>query len=183
MIDDLIISGDESGLNSLIHRMINKDRLIFFIAQAQCLHGLFQSTLHLVECTSYSAAAIPHTWRRPFFVRSLRIASLFLSTASEVSNRMPQSFAFSDGNKNVTGSKIGVVRQMRYTGNVKFSQKLHDLICDIRPCVVMMKSPSSLKKLWSFLSNVLLQFSRHWRVVHLHQFHFVACKKLVTSTT
>ena len=32
----------------------------------------------------------------------------------------------------------------------------------------MMKSPSSLMKLWPFLCNVLLQFSQHWLVVHLH---------------
>ena len=32
-----------------------------------------------------------------------------------------------------------------------------------------MKSPSSPMKLWPFLCNVLLQFSQHWRVVHLHR--------------
>ena len=32
-----------------------------FIAQAQCLHYLFQSALPSVECTSYSVAAIPRT--------------------------------------------------------------------------------------------------------------------------
>ena len=33
----------------------------------------------------------------------------------------------------------------------------------------MMKSPSSPMKLWPFLCNVLLQFSQHWRVVHVHR--------------
>ena len=75
-----------------------------------------------------------------FFVRSLKIASLFFSTASEVSNRMLRSFAFSNGNKKKSqGARLG---QMRYTGNVKFGQKLHDMIRDMRLCIVTIKSPS-----------------------------------------
>ena len=39
---------------------------------------------------------------------------------------------------------------MRYTGNVKFSEKLHGVIRDVRSCIVMMKSLSSPIKLWPF---------------------------------
>ena len=119
------------------------------------------SWMHFLQhCCHFS-----NTWCRPFFVRSLRIASLFFSTASDISNRIPWSFVFCDGNKKKSlGARLGLKG-----GNVKFSQKLHDIIRDVRLCIVMMKSPSSPMMLWPFLCNVLLQFSQHWRVLHLHR--------------
>ena len=84
------------------------------------------------------------------------------------------------------GSKIRTIRRMQYTGNVKFSPKLHDLIRDVGPCVVIVKSPSSPMKLWPFLCNVLPQFSQHWCVVHCctsRHFHFGVCEKQERSTT
>ena len=117
----------------------------------------------LVECTSYSVAAIPRThdashslsgpWESPHF-------SWALLQRSQI--KCPRALSL----------VMGIRRSHREQDwgckavTLNLAKNCMMWIHDVRLCVVMMKSPYSPMKLWLFLCNVLLQFTQHWRVVH-----------------
>ena len=104
---------NEPSCSNLL-RLINKEWDRFFLSQMfYCSSSMFTWSFwkysHLGECTSNSVAAILRTHDAGHSLLGPWESPHFSSAPSEVSNRMPWSFVFSDGNKKKSqGARLGL---------------------------------------------------------------------------